>query len=276
MSIDEVRDYYSAMSQREWSRLADPAGGAMEFAVNCHFISTHLPPESRVLDLGGGPGRYTIWLAGRGHQVVLADLSPVMLDIARQQIASSPDVQHVEGIVEADARDLSRWPNGSFDALLALGPFYHLTDPDQLALAASESARVLRKDGTAFIAVMPRYALLRRMAHRDFERPRLSDSLTVSRLLNEGIFFGAVPDRFTAANAFRVEDVVPFFESHGFETVDLLSSEGACVALSEEAVAQLSADEAAWPRYVQLAIETAHDPSIFGFAGHLLYVGRKL
>lgn len=39
---------------------------------------------------------------------------------------------------QADARDLSRWDDCSFDAVLSLGPFYHLPDPLDRAQAARE------------------------------------------------------------------------------------------------------------------------------------------
>jgi len=59
-----VRAYYAGFGEREWRRLGKPADGRAEFAVTCHALGRHLPPGARVLDLGGGgPCRYTIWLA---------------------------------------------------------------------------------------------------------------------------------------------------------------------------------------------------------------------
>jgi 2-polyprenyl-3-methyl-5-hydroxy-6-metoxy-1,4-benzoquinol methylase len=89
MTRADVRGYYDEFGEREWSRLENPADGTIEFAVTCHALANHLPPEGRVLDLGGGPGRYTLWLAERGYRVALADLSPALLDIARARVAAS-------------------------------------------------------------------------------------------------------------------------------------------------------------------------------------------
>lgn len=74
MTADAVRAYYASFGEREWARLESPDDGRVEFLVTCHTLSAHLAPGTRVLDLGGGPGRYTIWLARQGHRVVLADL----------------------------------------------------------------------------------------------------------------------------------------------------------------------------------------------------------
>jgi S-adenosylmethionine-dependent methyltransferase len=138
MSRDAVRAYYARFGEREWDRLENPDDGAVEFAITCHTLATYLPPGARVLDIGGGPGRYAIWLAQRGHRVVLADLSPELLSLARAKIDQAGVGAMVEEIVEADACDLAHWARGSFDAALCLGPFYHLPDPEDHHRAATE------------------------------------------------------------------------------------------------------------------------------------------
>jgi 2-polyprenyl-3-methyl-5-hydroxy-6-metoxy-1,4-benzoquinol methylase len=125
MTSDAVRAYYASFREREWARLENPADGAVEFAITCYTLGMYLPPEARVLDIGGRPGRYAIWLAMQGYRVVLADLSPELLSIARAKIEQSGVETMVEDIAEADACDLSRWADDSFDAVLSLGPFYH-------------------------------------------------------------------------------------------------------------------------------------------------------
>ena len=86
MTSDAVRAYYAAFGEREWTRLDNPDDGAVEFAITCRTLATYLPTAARVLDLGGGPGRYAIWLARRGHHVVLADLQVIPAFSAWQRI----------------------------------------------------------------------------------------------------------------------------------------------------------------------------------------------
>lgn len=143
MTSDAVQAYYASLSEREWTRLENPDDGAVEFTITCHTLATYLPPDARVLDIGSGPGRYAIWLAERGHRVVLADLSPELLSIAQAKIEQAGVGTMVEDIVEADACDLSLWVDDSFDAVLSLGPFYHLPDAEDRHRAAIELGRVL-------------------------------------------------------------------------------------------------------------------------------------
>lgn len=275
MSHEDVRRYYEAFGEREWQRLDNPADGAIEFAVTCHALAAHLPASGRILDIGGGPGRYALWLAERGYRVVLADLSPTLLDIARERVRNAPVGTLVEEIVEADACDLSRWTNDSFDAVLALGPFYHLPDPSDHEQATAELSRVLRPGGVAFVALMPRYAFLRRTIAVPDERHRLADPSFILRVMDDGVFNNDVPGRFTSGYGVRPEAVTPFFEKFGFVTRSLLACEGMVPDL-QDALAQMhQEDPDAYQRTLELILSSAADPSILGMSAHLLYIAHK-
>src|SRR3989441_11943521 len=123
-SIRRVRRFYQLSAQREWERLEHPTQGALEFAINKAWIQKFLPESgARILDIGGGPGRYSIWLAARGYRVTLADLSPDLLEVARAKAAEA-GVQ-LEAVVEGDAVDLAQFETTSFYSALCLRPIVH-------------------------------------------------------------------------------------------------------------------------------------------------------
>jgi S-adenosylmethionine-dependent methyltransferase len=107
MNQEDVAKYYTSFGEREWQRLEAPSIGAIELAVTLHLLESYLPKDGFILDLGGGPGRYTIWLAQHGYRVVLADISQDMLSIAQVKISEHEVEAQVEAVVQADARDLS-------------------------------------------------------------------------------------------------------------------------------------------------------------------------
>lgn len=273
MTSDAVRAYYAGFGEREWTRLENPDDGAVEFAITRHTLATYLPADARVLDIGGGPGRYAIWLAQRGHRVILADSSPELLSIARAKMEQAGVDAMAERIVEADACDLSLWADNSFDAVLSLGPFYHLPDAEDRHGAAVELGRVLRPGGKAFVALMPRYAFLRRTLAISDERHHLAQPDFVARLMEDGIFINDVPGGFTDGYGVRPEEVGPFFERYGFTMLALLAAEGIVINL-QGALSELAVDDpVAYEAALELVIRTASDTSILGMAGHLLYVG---
>jgi ubiquinone/menaquinone biosynthesis C-methylase UbiE len=270
--MEEVKAYYAGFAEREWTRLDNPADGQVEFAVTCDVLARHLPVGARVLDLGGGPGRYAIWLAEHEYRVTLADVSPELLAIARERIDAAG--VEVQAIVEADARDLAAWADASFDAVVCLGPFYHLTESSDRARAASEVGRVLVEGGVAFIALIPALAFVRRTLALPDERRHLLDAGFLDRVLGDGVFVNDVPGRFTQGYGVRLEEVEPFFAKFGFEQLALLSAESLTIGLESELPSLLG--DAVLARLVhQLAISHASDPGILGLARHLLYVGGR-
>jgi ubiquinone/menaquinone biosynthesis C-methylase UbiE len=274
VSEESVRDYYSAFDENEWHRLTWPEG-VIEFAVTTYVLNKYLPEKGRILDIGGGPGRYTIWLAQRGYRVVLADLSPNLVQIGRAKITEANVQSQIEDVLVCDVRDLSRYDENSFDAVLCLGPFYHLTEPADRKQAASEVVRVVKPKGTVFIALIPIYTFLRRiLAHTD-EQHHLTRPEFVSRLMNEGVFINDVPNRFTAGHGVHPQEIAPFFEKHGLKKVDLLADTGFAAPNAHNLAEMAESNPEAYETAMELIINTAHDPSIFGASIHLLYVGQK-
>ncbi|HEV2952976.1 MAG TPA: class I SAM-dependent methyltransferase [Candidatus Dormibacteraeota bacterium] len=268
-SVDRVRAYYDVRGESEWHRLAAPFDGGIEWELHRRAFRDWLPRGADVLDVGGGPGRWTIWLAEHGHRVILGDLSPVQLEIARREIAACG--VSVEDVVELDARDLSRYPDASFDAVLALGPFYHLLDAADRQAAAREALRVLRPGGRFFATVMTRYTWMLEVM-MDGGSDRIDD---VRRLLDDGTYRNHQPGRFTEAYLHRPEDVTPFFEAAGFTSLHRMSSQGMLLLVADKVAELAESDPPAWEALIEIAYASSSDPSISGIGGHLLYIGER-
>ena len=266
--LGSVRAYYDARGESEWHRLDNPYEGAVEQDLHRRAFEELLPPEARVLDLGGGPGRWTIWLARRGHRVVLADLSPGLLEIARRELAEAG--VEPEAVLEVDARDLSRFRPGEFDAVLALGPFYHLVAAADREIAAREAHRVLRPGGLLLATVMTRYSWLLGVLLEAGSR-RLP---AVRRALEDGVYRNDEPGRFTEAYLHHSAEVAPFFEASGFETVRVMASQSFLYLVQEQVAELHERDAEAYGALLDLAYQAATDPSLLGISGHILYAGR--
>lgn len=274
MSKDLVRAYYASFHEREWERLDRPEG-IIEFAVVTDALGRHLRPRERILDIGGGPGRYAIWLAKQGHSIVLADLSPNLLQIAREKIREANVQDRIEDVLTIDACDLGSFADASFDSVLCLGPFYHMVVESDRDRAARELIRVLRPGGLAFIAFMPIYAFLGRTLGLKDEVSHLADAEFVSKLMNEGTFINDVPGRFNSGYGVDPLQVAQFFEDRGLKTVELLSDTGFAAPFAANLLELADANPEAYSKAMELVIRSASDPSILGSAVHLVYVAQK-
>jgi ubiquinone/menaquinone biosynthesis C-methylase UbiE len=131
--------------------------GQLELARTQELTLRYLPPPpAKVLDVGGGSGVYACWLSRLGYEVHLVDPAPLHLEQAQQASAAQPD-HPIAQIVLGDARQLD-YPDESTDAVLLLGPLYHLTERDDRLAAFHEARRVLRPRGIVLAVGISRFA----------------------------------------------------------------------------------------------------------------------
>jgi S-adenosylmethionine-dependent methyltransferase len=265
---EAIRILYDQQPEREWERLERHR---TEFAVTMRALTEHLsPPPARVLDCGGGPGRYAIELAHRGYEVTLFDLSAGCLRLAQEKAteAGVTLAAYEQGI----ATDLSRFPYASFDAVLLMGPLYHLLEEDERRQTLAEAHRVLKPGGLLYAAFISRYAALRWAAAHEpswiLEHPELAEMVLTTGVLPPR---GESDAEFVAYFAHSTE-VVPLLQNVMFEIVTILGVEG-LVSMVEDEVNDLSGE--AWETWVDLNYRIAADPSIHGCVEHLLAVAVK-
>ena len=147
----ELHEHYARGEER--GRLAE-GHGRLEFARSTEIILRRLPAApALVADIGGGPGRYALWLAGLGYRVEHRDLVPLHVRQLRE------DADGIAGLRMAvsDARDLDL-ADASVDAVLLLGPLYHLRRRAERVRALGEARRVVRPGGPVFVAAISRWA----------------------------------------------------------------------------------------------------------------------
>ena len=98
---------------------------------------------------------YSAWLAEQGYEVHLVDASARLVTQARQVSANLKTP--IASLSVADARSLPQ-PDGFADAVLLMGPLYHLTTAADREVALREAHRVLRASGFLVVAAISRYA----------------------------------------------------------------------------------------------------------------------
>lgn len=154
---DPNRDAVTAHYDRgaEQDRLAQPRG-VIEFLRTKEILGRHLPPApATIADIGGGPGRYSLWLAQQGYQVVHRDLVPLHVQQLAEAVDGRTDLRVETGIGDACQLDLR---DQSVEAVLLLGPIYHLPERQARLRALVEARCIVRPGGHVFVAAISRWA----------------------------------------------------------------------------------------------------------------------
>ncbi|MFE5709678.1 methyltransferase domain-containing protein [Streptomyces sp. NPDC056501] len=161
-SLDpEILAFYNEGYEQD--RLAAPRR-AIEYLRTMDILVRYLPAApATVYDVGGGPGRYALALAALGHQVHLLDPVPLHTE---QAVAASNESDPLASVRLGDARALP-YATHSADAVLLLGPLYHLTTSSGRARAWAEATRVLKPGGTVIAVGASRFYTAWQMLSQD-------------------------------------------------------------------------------------------------------------
>jgi len=118
---EDMRRRYDDYGEKEWERTEKDLNVRVQFKVTTSVISRYLKPGDHVLDAGSGPGRYALWLAGRGAQVFLVDISGRQLELAREKIREAGAGAAITGMERMDVCDMRGLNDHTFDLVLCLG-----------------------------------------------------------------------------------------------------------------------------------------------------------
>lgn len=260
----EIDKHYTELYD-ESVRLDGDGLSRIELIRTKEIISRSLPARpARLLDVGGGPGAYSLWLAELGYEVALVD----------------PVERHIEQALAAGVRDARRGVAGnlefadqSFDGVLLLGPLYHLQERSDRLIALYEAGRVLKPGCPVFTAGITRFASaidgldsgfidhehFEQMVHVDLETGKHSNDTGNPRF-------------FTTSYFHRPDELADELTEAGFKEIELVAIEGMSWAARD--LNERIADPSKLRTVLDLLRRMEAEPSLLGATPHFLAVGR--
>jgi len=268
----KVKDYYQYFD--EWARLETPAG-QLEYQILMEEICSHLKSDSDILDLGGGPGRYTASLSCKNYRVWLADISPTLIENARDKIRKWGHPENVKDLRVVNAMDLSDYSDDHFDGVLLFGPLYHLTSREEILACLSEVHRVLKPSGMLLGVYIPRVAGMRGIWERYFVHPGHVNAEVLGEIRDNGVFHNQCTQGFQEGMYMKTEDLMLYLEKTGFSCKHLRSIRGLAYGMEENLLSLEKKNRAMYERMIEMLNTTSSEPSIIETAGHALFVAQK-
>ncbi len=264
----EILPHYERFDEAD--RLAR-GSGLLEYARMRELIQRFLsPPPGVVLDVGGGPGRYSCWLAESGYEVHLID--PVEKHVKQAREASESQSHHpLASVTRGDARSINHG-DGSADAVLLMGPLYHLTARDQRLKALGEAHRVLKPGGLLVAKAINRFAsLLDGLTLGFIDDPDYVSIL--SRALEDGKHHGYAPDYFTTAFFHRPEELEAEVCDAGFDQQGLYSVQGPGQLVTDLEGRMSNPTKRA--QLLDLIRSIEQEKTLLGVSSHFVVVAKK-
>ncbi len=150
----KIEDYFDRTAVQAWARLtSDAPVGRIRATVRAGrdrmraTLLGWLPADMtgmRLLDAGCGTGALAVEAARRGAQVLAIDLSPTLVDLARDRQPAELTSEHSVGRIDFRAGDMLDPALGEFDYVIGMDSLIHYQTPDAVRVVAGLAKRTRR------------------------------------------------------------------------------------------------------------------------------------
>lgn len=234
--------------------------GQVEFITTTNYIDKYLKKDDKILEVGAGTGRYSIFYAKKGYDVTSLEYVKHNLEILKSKITPDMKINAREG----DALDLP-YEDNTFDITLVLGPLYHLYEEKDINKAIDEAVRVTKKNGIIMIAFLTSDSIMLSWTLEDNHFDRKGEAFTENyKMINkpEEIF-----------SAFYVDEFNDIMKKKNVEFMHMVASDGMTHHFKEKID---SLNDFEFNEWVKYHLSTCERKDLQGYSNHMLYIGRKL
>ena len=254
-----VGSFYDSADEDQ--RLIRSRHGRLEYKTTMAYIHRYVSDRSKVLEVGAGTGRYSIALAKEGMDVTAAELLESNLEKLRR------NADGVAGLraLKADAADLSAFADDTFDAVLSLGPMYHLYERDEVHRAIDEAVRVTKPGGTLLFAFISVFGIMYANYLQGNWAAGQEETFTSDyrvRHFKEQLFTG-----------YDVTEFESLFEGKPVTWITTAGTDGMLEPIEDRA--DFSIKDEDFDAFAAWYLHFAEKRELLGGTNHLLYICRK-
>ena len=265
-----IAEAYNAGVEEEHSRLTETPLKEAEFTLTCELLFEYIPEGSTVIDIGAGTGRYAEMLLSKNCTVGTVDLSEKSLHAFKTRINGHYG-NKVLFSEKSCATELEWIKDNTADAVLLMGPLYHLTCVTERQQAVKHAYRILKPGGIIFVVFMSPYPRLNPLMETQAEQ--LFDENYINSIQHNGVtnvvFKGFTVEQYRCWPA----ESKNLMEQQGFTTERIRNIEGVGEFLTIKKGNNYNFEEK------QMLLNTlrctCENPNLLGITSQYLYVGKK-
>ncbi len=232
------------------------------------MMDRYIKPGDRILDIGGGPGRYSIYYAKKGCEVTLVDLSAENVKFALEK---SKEMNVNIKAITGDAREVDKLVEGKFDHIFVMGPMYHLLDEKDRTKALNAAITLLKDRGIMYVSFIFMFS---GMIYGMKYMPQLlllePEQVFVDAVLKDESYGG---DAFTKAFFISKKDVMPFLAKFPLEKMHLFGQES---ILSPCETNILNQPQEVIDKWIEVAEQLCERDELLSYSEHVMYIGQKI
>ena len=251
MNEDNLIKYYNKFNE---DKRLNTKHGMIEFKTAIHYIDKYIKENDKLLDVGAGTGKYSIYYSTKGYDVTAVELVKHNLKVIEK---NNKDIKCILG----NAIDLSKLPDNTYDITLLFGPMYHLISYEDKLKALLEAKRVTKKNGYIFISYcMNEYAVI---THG------FIDNNIISELDNKRVNkdYKITPKEDDLYSFVRLEDINKLLNDSGLKRELILSQDGPTEYI-KKVINKM--DDKTLDIFFDYHLKTCERPELLGSGRHVL------
>ncbi|NLY45565.1 MAG: class I SAM-dependent methyltransferase [Tissierella sp.] len=259
--MNKVEEWYDEKYD-EWERLNRHK---IEFDITKRYLDEYIIGEGlEIFDIGGGPGRYSIYLAEKGHKVSLLDLSKRNIQVAKEKSADKGIT--LGAYIHGNALELDAYEQ-KYDVILLMGPLYHLVNESDRKKAIEGALRLLKPNGIIFASFISKYAPIQDYLKGLYPIDSVDDLLI---FLQDGKSSG--DKGFTTAYFTDHKEAKDLMNSFGLTELKFAGVEN-ILGSKEKEINVL--EEEQYQKWLEICYQLGKDENLMGTSEHFLYIGYK-
>jgi SAM-dependent methyltransferase len=267
-----IGDYFDNYGEREWARLDADVESRVSFRLHRELLEKFIGAGAEVLEIGAGPGRFTIELAKLGARVTVGDLSAVQLEYNRARVGAAGHEGSVAARKVLDIVDLSEFADETFDAAVAYGgPLSYVLERADDALG--ELLRVVKRRGHVLLSVMSLAGATRKFLPGVVKWARERSLEEVEHVFSTGDQLGEIGAGHVC-HMYRWAELEALLRRHSC-TIVAASAANFLSVNNQDALAEIEADTALWEKFFGWEREACRQPGALDGGTHIIAVVRR-
>lgn len=233
--------------------------GIVEYITAKKYIDKYIKPNSKIIDIGAGTGKYSIALYNEGHDVTAIELIKHNLMTLKKNCKEITSYQ-------GNAINLSKEKDNTYDLVLLFGPLYHLINFEDKVKALKEAKRILKPNGIIMISYyMNEYAIIK---HGFIE-----NNILESKQNNEfDSTYHITPKDTDLYSMVRLEDIDLLNKTVGLKRLEIISQDGPSDYI-RPIINKMDNDT--FNEYINYHLTICSRPELLGASSHVLDIVTK-
>ena len=247
----KLTEFYNKFNE---DKRLDTRHGQVEFLTSMKYIHEYLKPGDKIVDIGAGTGKYSLYLKNEGYDVTAVEY--VRPNIGKLKVKDASI-----RIVEASATDLSMFEEDEFDIAVMFGPMYHLYSATDRLKALSEAKRICKR--TLFVTyIMNEYAVIE-YAFKDNNYLNIRDKLKENYRIDDpqALFFQT-----------RIEEIDELNKKAGLKLLKRFAADGPTDYMRSTINAM---DDETFAAFIDFHQKTCERKELLGASSHVTDILSK-